>query len=223
MQTVQKSRELPTVVLATGYPLHADAARSYLAGYYSIEVVQPNPWETTSPIYELLEDIKVTAILVDAGFDVDLLKLIAKARALRSTVGFIYLDFELNLFRLQALLEMGFQSYIYLGDPIGESLRTAVSTVTRGERYFSASVMTMYNRYTKIQKSFGELPAALATTFRMMGQGLSPQEIADVLNVRRQLVHRWQYRLRRHFGVPTNEVLMAELIEGFGTPTPKRI
>ena len=60
---------------------------------------------------------------------------------------------------------------------------------------------------------FTSLPQALLTIFKMMGEGLSVQQIVSRTGLRAEIVYRRQYRLRVHFGVETNEELL-EVIHG---------
>lgn len=56
---------------------------------------------------------------------------------------------------------------------------------------------------------FISLPEALASSFKLMGDELSIQQIVARTGLRPQVVYRRQYRLRQHFGVESN----AELVE----------
>ncbi|NJL54353.1 hypothetical protein HC928_03580 [bacterium] len=65
---------------------------------------------------------------------------------------------------------------------------------------------------------FISLPDALSFPFKLMGEGLSVQQIVDRTGLRPEVVYRRQYRLRQHFGVESNEELIQLIQEMYGEP-----
>ena len=55
---------------------------------------------------------------------------------------------------------------------------------------------------------FVNLSDRLQEVFKMMGEGLTTQQICERTGLRHKAVYRRQYRLRQHFGVENNEELL---------------
>jgi len=76
----------------------------------------------------------------------------------------------------------------------------------------------LYDRYVCYRGLFTTLPKALASTFKMMGEGLSIQEIVERTGLRAEIIYRRQYRLRQHFGVETNQELVDLIQQMYAEP-----
>lgn len=204
----------PIVLVATGYPLHGDALRSYLQGFYQVEIIQHTAWNPGLPALQrsLIQQHPI-AILVDATFPYTAVMVANCVREQQPKVGLIYLDAEPNIFRVLHSLESGFLAYLSLNDELSTSFRVVVEAVRRGERYLSPSILSLYERYILYRGVFAKLPQRLETTFKLMGEGLSAAEIQARLNIPMTVVYRRQYRLRKYFGVETNADLL-DIVRG---------
>jgi len=201
--------QFPVVICATGYPLHADAIRTYLRGFYGVDIVQHHNWQDgIARIQHLANTQRVVALIVDDTFPRDAIQLARWMQEHHPHIGLIYIAHELNIFRVLRALEVGFLGYLYLGDTLAERLKQVIDHTRRGERFLSQTVMQLYDRYVCYRGLFTTLPKALASTFKMMGEGLSIQEIVERTGLRAEIIYRRQYRLRQHFGVETNQELV---------------
>src|SRR5688572_5746259 len=83
----------PVVLVATGYPLHSDGFRSYLHGFYAIEMVGSNLARLgLSELEAALVRTQAVAIIVDDTFPHDIQPVARCVQATRSTCGLIYVD-----------------------------------------------------------------------------------------------------------------------------------
>ncbi|MCQ3932661.1 MAG: hypothetical protein DPW16_19605 [Chloroflexi bacterium] len=204
----------PLVIAATGYPLHGDAIRVYLRGFYEVETVGHTIWQ--DGLAELDRQMLLTkpvAIIVDDTFPYPPQEVAQRVKTKLPACGLIYVDASPNIFRVLHCLEQGFVAYLFLGDQLAESLKLVVDMARRGERFLSPHVLGQYERYTMYRGLFTSLPKALLTIFKLMGEGLSVQQIVGRTGLRPEVIYRRQYRLRQHFGVESNEALL-EVIQG---------
>jgi len=207
-------KSTPHILVATGYPLHGDAFRAYLHGYYGVHPIQHHDWNPgLGALQRELGANCPAALVVDDTFPYPIAELAACVRALQPNLGMIYLDANPNIFRVLHGLECGVLAYLYLGDELAESLRTVVDAVRRRERYLSPSIRGLYERYTLYRGVFEKLPPRLKETFKLMGEGLTAPQIRARLGIKMSVVYRRQYRLRKYFGVETNEELV-EILRG---------
>lgn len=199
----------PVVFVATGYPLHGDALRSYLQGVYRVQIIHHTAWNPGLPALqrELRQQCPV-AILIDATFPYSPMSIAACVHEQQAQAGLVYLDDAPNIFRVLHYLEVGFLAYLCLNDELAISMRSAVEAVRRGERFLSPSILGLYERYSLYRGVFAQLSRRLEVTFKLMGEGLSASEIQARLNIPMTVVYRRQYRLRKYFGVDTNADLL---------------
>jgi hypothetical protein len=204
----------PMVIAATGYPLHGDAIRGYLSGFYEVETVGHTLWQDgLAEIDRHLLLSKPVAVIVDDTFPHEPQVVARRVKANLPGCGLIYVDAAPNIFRVLYCLEQGFMAYLFLGDQLGESLKLVVDMARRGERFLSPHILGLYDRYTMYRGLFTDMPRALSSTFKLMGEGLSVQQIVGRTGLRPEIIYRRQYRLRQHFGVENNEALL-EVIQG---------
>ncbi|GIK64332.1 MAG: hypothetical protein BroJett018_21260 [Chloroflexota bacterium] len=204
----------PHVIAATGYPLHGDAIRAYLSGFYEVETVGHNLWQDgLAEIDRQVQLAKPAAVIVDDTFPYEPQIVARRIKSKLPACGLIYVDANPNIFRVLHCLEEGFVAYLFLGDQLGESLKLVVDMARRGERFLSPHVLGLYERYTLYRGLFTGLPNALLTILKLMGEGLSVQQMVVRTGLRPEVIYRRQYRLRQHFGVENNEALL-EVIQG---------
>ena len=210
----------PLVIYATGYPMHGDAVRTYLSGFYEVVTIGHSIWH--DGLREIDQQLKlgtVTAVIVDDTFPHDPVRVANRVKQYQPTLGLIFIADELNIFKILRCLDTGYRAYLYLGDHLADSLKQVVDHARRGERFLSQTVLGLYERYTLYRGLFISLPEALAFTFKLMGEGLSVQQIVERTGLRPEVVYRRQYRLRQHFGVETNEELVDLIREMYSEPT----
>lgn len=209
----------PLVICATGAPLHSDAVRSYLNGFYELISVGHSVWrDGLQEIDQHLTTRKILAIIVDDTFPHDPVLVAERVKTKQPTMGLIFMTDKLNIFKVLRCLEAGYVAYLYLGDPLADTLKQVVERARRGERFLSQTVLGMYERYTCYRGLFISLPEALASTFKLMGEGLTIQQIVDRTGLRPEVVYRRQYRLRQHFGVESNEELVEIIRSVYAEP-----
>jgi DNA-binding NarL/FixJ family response regulator len=210
---------LTSVLVATSYPLHGDAFRSYLHGFYTVTTIQHTDWNLG--LYTLRHELSTArpaAVVVDNTFPCSAAEVVGCVNELHSGVGMIFLDTTPNIFRVLHYLEHGFRAYLYLGDELSNNLRMVVDNVRHGERYLSPSILGLYERYSLYRGVYSKLTPRLYETFKLMGEGLSPLDIQQRLGIDMSVVYRRQYRLRKYFGVDTNEELLEMIREVFEQP-----
>lgn len=210
--------QFPLVLVATGYPLHGDALRSYLQDF-RVQVIQHTAWNPGLPALQraLTQPLPV-ALLIDATFPYNPVNIAAAVQEQSARIGLIYLDDAPNIFRVLHSLENGFLGYLSLNDDLTASVRAAVEAVRRGERFLSPSILGLYERYRLYRGVFASLPRRLEITFKLMAEGLSAAEIQARLRISMSVVYRRQYRLRKYFGVETNDELLDIICTMFAEP-----
>lgn len=202
----------PLVIAATGYPLHGDAIRGYLSGFYEVETVGHTLWQDgLAEIDRHLLLSKPVAVIVDDTFPHDPTLVARRVKTKQPTLGLIYVDTNPNIFKVLHYLEQGYTAYLYLGDELSDTLKLVVDKARRGERHLSKTVRGLYERYTMYRGLFNDLPEALESILRLMGEGLSVQQMVIRTGLRPEIIYRRQYRLRQHFGIESNEELLEML------------
>lgn len=209
----------PLVIYATGYPMHGDAVQTYLNGFYEVITIGHSIWhDGLKEIDRYIRMGNVVAVIVDDTFPHDPVRVANRVKQYQPTMGLIFIADELNIFKVLRCLDTGYRAYLYLGDYLADSLKQVVDHARRGERFLSQTVLGLYERYTLYRGLFISLPEALAFTFKLMGEGLSVQQIVERTGLRPEVVYRRQYRLRQYFGVETNEELVALIREMYAEP-----
>ena len=210
----------PLVICATGYPLHGDAMSGYLSGFYEVVSVGHSLWQDgLKGLHTLLTSGRPVAVIVDDTFPHEPGLVAQRIHAALSrngdqpSVGLIYVDAQPNIFRVLRCLDQGYHGYLFIGDDLSASLKSVVDRTRHGERCLSSTVRGLYERYTMYQGLFSTLSDALMSTFKMMGEGLTVQQMVARSGLRPSVIYRRQFRLRQHFGVASNEQLL-ELIQG---------
>jgi hypothetical protein len=210
----------PLVICATGYPLHGDAMSGYLSGFYEVTSVGHSLWQDgLKELHTLLASGRPVAVIVDDTFPHEPGLVAQRITATRSRngeqsgLGLIYVDAQPNIFRVLRCLDQGYHGYLFIGDDLSASLKSVIDRTRHGERCLSTTVRGLYERYTLYQGLFSTLSDALMSTFKMMGEGLTVQQMVARSGLRPSVIYRRQFRLRQHFGVASNEQLL-ELIQG---------
>ncbi len=168
----------PTVICATGAPMLGDAIRAYLKGFYAIVTVSPGGGQNgLKALDQALAERRVDVVIVDESFPHDPVRVANRAKAHQPKVGLIYIAHDLNIFKVLRCLDGGYVAYLYLGDPLADSLKQVADNARRGQRYLSPTIKSLHERYTMYRGLFMSLPEALAFTFKLMGEGLSAPDI----------------------------------------------
>lgn len=134
----------PLVIAATDYPLHGDAFRTYLSGFYRVETVGHSIWsDGLAEIERYLSHEKPAAVLVDNTFPHEPHVVVRCVKSKQVGCGLIYIDTAPNIFRVLRCLELGFSAYLFLGDQLSDSLKLVIDMARRGERFLSPSTRSV--------------------------------------------------------------------------------
>lgn len=112
----------------------------------------------------------------------------------------------------------GIKGYLYRGDPLQECLLPAIRTILQNRPYLSPTANVEYLMALQSGHPVPQLNAEALTVLNYLAQGVSINQIAYHMDTSPRRIYSIRDRLRRRFGVETNEHLISRAVaEGFTT------
>ncbi len=110
----------------------------------------------------------------------------------------------------------GIKGYLYRGDPLQECLLPAIRTVLQDRPYLSPTANAEYLITLQSRHPVPQLNAEARIVLKYLAQGVSINQIAYHMGTSPRRIYAIRDRLRRRFGVETNEHLISRAVaEGF--------
>jgi DNA-binding NarL/FixJ family response regulator len=148
--------------------------------------------------------------------DMDVLELVERVQQAAPRARLLVLGTLPSGLIVQELLHSSAAGYLYKNDPLSGCLAEAIQTVLRGRLYLSPTANSEYLLAMQTDRAEWRLDAEARDVLRLLAQGQRPQEIAFQRHIPVRRVYNVCERLRRRFGVETNEELMVRAAaEGF--------
>lgn len=145
--------------------------------------------------------------------DMDVLQLVERVQQAAPRARLLILGTLPSGLIVQELLTCGAAGYLYKCDPLSHCLVEAIQTVLRGRLYLSPTANAEYLLAMQMERAYWRLDAEARDVLRLLAQGVRRKEIAFRLGVGVRRVHTVCEKLRRRFGVETNEHLIARAAE----------
>ncbi len=145
--------------------------------------------------------------------DMDVLQLVERVQQAASRARLLVLGTLPSGLIVQELLSCGAAGYLYKNDPLSSCLAEAIHTVLQGRPYLSPTANAEYLLAMQTDRAGWRLDPEARDVLRLLAQGQRPQEIAFQRHVPVRRVYNVCERLRRRFGVETNEELMVRAAE----------
>ncbi len=204
-----------TVLLALESDLLGIGAARVLEGlpHAAVKVV-----DTLADALQAMRDASPRVIVASETLepDTDVLWLLARLRQAAPATRIILIGRIQNGLLMRELLAQGASAYLYWYDPLQVCLPLAVTSALRGRNYLSPTANSEYIIAMASPEHVYDIDPEALRVLRLLAQGQHVSQIACALNINRRRVYWVRQKLRRRFGVLTNEHLISRAAaEGF--------
>lgn len=178
--------------------------------------------ENGSDLLAAAESSRQDVILLGDRFDplIDTLALVERILRASPTTQVIVMGTLSDGLLIRDLLAAGATGYLMVGDDLTTCLPTAIDMALRGRPYLSPTANAEYLIAMQSPLRDWKLNTEARTVLRLLTRGLHVSDIAAQMQVPLRRIYWVRQKLRRRFGVTTNEHLISmALQEGFHFPT----
>lgn len=196
---------------------------------FGIETLLQNRADTTVAKAENGSDLVAAAenhpphiVLLSDRFDplVDTLALVERLLHVAPSTRIIVTGTLSDGLLIRDLFAAGAAGYLLVGDDLTTCLPKAIEMALRQRPYLSPTANAEYLIAMQSPLRDWKLDAEARAVLRMLTRGLHVSDIAAQMNVPLRRIYWVRQKLRKRFGVSTNEHLISMAIhEGFGFPT----
>ncbi len=156
------------------------------------------------------------AILSECLYDTDILSAVDAVRHLSPKTFIIVVGMMTDGTLIHNLYMHGIKGYLYRGDPLQECLLPAIRTVLQDRPYLSPTANAEYLITLQSGHPVPQLNAEARAVLNYLAQGVSINQIAYQMGTSPRRIYAIRDRLRRRFGVETNEHLISRAVaDGF--------
>jgi DNA-binding NarL/FixJ family response regulator len=156
------------------------------------------------------------AILSECLYDTDIVSAVDAVRHISPQTLMIVVGMLTDGTLIHNLYMHGIKGYLYRGDPLQECLLPAIRTVLQDRPYLSPTANAEYLITLQSGHPVQQLNAEARAVLNYLAQGISVNQIAYYMGTSPRRVYSIRDRLRRRFGVETNEHLISRAVaEGF--------
>lgn len=156
------------------------------------------------------------AILSEYLYDTDILSAVDAVRHASPQTFIIVVGMLTDGTLIHNLYMHGIKGYLYRGDPLQECLLPAIRTVLQERPYLSPTANAEYLITLQSRHPVPQLNAEARMVLNYLAQGISVNQIAYQMGTSPRRIYAIRDRLRRRFGVQTNEHLISRAVtEGF--------
>lgn len=156
------------------------------------------------------------AILSECLYDTDILSAVDAVRHTSPNTFIIVVGMMTDGTLIHNLYLHGIKGYLYRGDPLQECLLPAIRTVLQDRPYLSPTANAEYLITLQSRHPVPQLNVEAQTVLNYLAQGISVNQIAYQMGTSPRRIYAIRDRLRRRFGVETNEHLISRAVaEGF--------
>jgi DNA-binding NarL/FixJ family response regulator len=158
------------------------------------------------------------SILSECLYDTDILSAVDAVRYASPKIFIIVVGMLTDGTLIHNLYLHGIKGYLYRGDPLQECLLPAIRTVLQDRPYLSPTANAEYLTTLQSRHPMSQLNAEARMVLNYLAQGISVNQIAYQMGTSSRRIYAIRDRLRRRFGVETNEHLISRaVVEGFTT------
>jgi len=178
--------------------------------------------ENGSDLIAQAKAVQPAIILLGDRFDplIDTLALVEQLRHAVPPAHIIVMGTTSDGLLIRDLLAAGAKGYLMVGDDLNTCLPMAVDMALRGWPYLSPTANAEYLTAMQSPLRDWKLDAEARAVLRLLARGLHVSDIARQMDVPLRRIYWVRQKLRRRFGVQTNEHLISMAIqEGFAFPS----
>jgi len=169
-------------------------------------------------LQSIVQNSPEIAILSEYLYDTDILSAIDAVRHASPKTFIIVVSMMTDGTLIHNLYMHGIKGYLYRGDPIQECLLPAIRTILQDRPYLSPTANAEYLITLQSRHPVPQLNAEARSVLNYLAQGISVNQIAYHMGTSPRRIYTIRDRLRRRFGVETNEHLISRAVaEGFTT------
>lgn len=162
------------------------------------------------------QHIPEITILSECLYDTDILSAVDAVRHLSPKTFIIVVGMMTDGALIHNLYMHGVKGYLYRGDALRECLLLAIRTVLQERPFLSPTANAEYLITLQSGHPVSQLNTEARTVLNYLAQGISVNQIAYYMSTSPRRVYSIRDRLRRRFGVETNEHLISRAVaEGF--------
>ena len=167
-------------------------------------------------LQSIQQQIPEIAILSECLYDTDILSAVDAVRHASPKIFMIVVGMITDGTLIHNLYMHGIKGYLYRGDPLQECLLPAIRTVLQDRPYLSPTANAEYLITLQSRHPVPQLNAEARIVLKYLAQGVSINQIAYHMGTSPRRIYAIRDRLRRRFGVETNEHLISRAVaEGF--------
>ncbi len=170
----------------------------------------------THVLQSIEQQIPEIAILSECLYDSDILTAVDAVRNLSPKTLIIVVGTMTDGTLIHNLYLHGVKGYLYRGDPLRECLLPAIRMVLQDRPFLSPTANAEYLITLQSGHPVSQLNTEARAVLNYLAQGISVNQIAYHMGISPRRVYSIRDRLRRRFGVETNEHLISRAVaEGF--------
>lgn len=167
-------------------------------------------------LHHVEQHLPEIVILSEYLYDSDILGALDAVRHTSSKTFIIVVGMMMDGTLIHNLYMHGIKGYLYRGDPLQECLLPAIRTVLQDRPYLSPTANAEYLITLQSRHPVPQLNAEARKVLNYLAQGVSVNQIAYHMGTSPRRIYAIRHRLRRRFGVETNEHLISRAVaEGF--------
>ncbi len=173
--------------------------------------------QTLGDILNIVElHVPEIAILSECLYDSDVLSAVESIRSKSPNTFVLVVGTTSDGVLIHNLFAHGVKGYLFRSDALRECLLPAMTTVLRNRPYLSPTANAEYLIMLQSRQVVSTLDAEARKVLNYLTQGISVNQIAYQMGTSPRRIYAIRQRLRRRFGVETNEHLISRAVaEGF--------
>lgn len=207
------------ILIADSSSLSVVGAETLLKGRANTEISKA---ENGSDLIATVESRRPDVVLLGDRFDplIDTLALVERILRTVPSTGIIVMGTLYDGLLIRDFFAAGAKAYLMVGDDLTTCLPAAIDMALRGWPYLSPTANAEYLTAMQSPLRDWKLDTEARAVLRLLAQGLHVSEIARQMDVPLRRIYWVRQKLRRRFGVQTNEHLISLAIqEGFCFPS----
>ncbi len=218
-------RAKPRLLLAEDHELFSEGLRAMLGKDYTVLAVVRDGREVIAAVHEHRPDVLLLDLSLPHRTGMDLL---GDLQEISSAPRVVVVTMHVDSVLVDAAIRLGASAFVPKDASLDE-LRTAIEEVLEGRRYLSPRLPRRVRRGPEIDRlGFSRLTPRQQAIVRMIGQGMTTEQMAATLGLSAYTIHHHRKAIRRQIGLDSDwAMLRYAILVGLGdepeppAPEPK--
>lgn len=207
-------RAKPRLLLAEDHELFSEGLRAMLGKDYTVLAVVRDGREVIAAVQEHRPDVLLLDLSLPHRTGMDLL---GDLQEISSAPRVVVVTMHVDSVLVDAAIRFGASAFVPKDASLDE-LRTAIEEVLEGRRYLSPRLPRRVRRGPEIDRlGFSRLTPRQQAIVRMIGQGMTTEQMAATLGLSAYTIHHHRKAIRRQIGLDSDwAMLRYAILVGLG-------